>query len=172
MQKGFSLILLLMGIVVMATVAGGVYYFGKIPSTLKPQPTPEPVFCTQDAKQCPDGSWVGREGPNCEFTPCPTLTDQVTPSVSQTNCSSDSDCGLNICQCMSVRKEFIKIKDKICTRECPGEPKCINNQCTLVNKNNNEGQFCGGIAGKACPSGYNCELEGDYPDAGGKCIKE
>lgn len=31
----------------------------------------EPVFCTQDAMQCPDGSFVGRQGPNCEFAPCP-----------------------------------------------------------------------------------------------------
>lgn len=41
-----------------------------------PSPTPSPksngvVFCTQDAKQCPDGAWVGRSGPNCEFA-CPT----------------------------------------------------------------------------------------------------
>jgi uncharacterized protein YneF (UPF0154 family) len=28
------------------------------------------VFCTMDAMQCPDGSWVGRSGPNCEFK-CP-----------------------------------------------------------------------------------------------------
>lgn len=32
---------------------------------------PEPVFCTMDAKLCPDGSYVGRTGPNCEFTACP-----------------------------------------------------------------------------------------------------
>ena len=25
------------------------------------------TMCTQDAKQCPDGTWVGRTGPNCEF---------------------------------------------------------------------------------------------------------
>ena len=30
----------------------------------------EPVACTADAMQCPDGSWVGRTGPNCQFT-CP-----------------------------------------------------------------------------------------------------
>lgn len=30
----------------------------------------EPVFCTQDAKQCPDGSYVGRVGPSCEFAAC------------------------------------------------------------------------------------------------------
>lgn len=32
---------------------------------------PEEVFCTMDAKICPDGSGVGRVGPNCEFAPCP-----------------------------------------------------------------------------------------------------
>ncbi len=35
------------------------------------QQTPEPVMCTQDAKQCPDGSYVGRSGPRCEFATCP-----------------------------------------------------------------------------------------------------
>ncbi|HCS78848.1 TPA: hypothetical protein DIV55_03825 [Patescibacteria group bacterium] len=29
------------------------------------------VACTMDAKLCPDGSSVGRTGPNCEFAPCP-----------------------------------------------------------------------------------------------------
>lgn len=27
--------------------------------------------CQLDAKVCPDGSAVGRQGPNCEFPPCP-----------------------------------------------------------------------------------------------------
>jgi len=29
------------------------------------------VFCTQEAKQCPDGSYVGRTGAKCEFAACP-----------------------------------------------------------------------------------------------------
>ncbi|GEM_PF-1544988 len=29
------------------------------------------VACTADAKMCPDGSWVGRVEPDCEFAPCP-----------------------------------------------------------------------------------------------------
>ena len=33
---------------------------------------PEQIACTQDAKLCPDGSYVGRTGPNCEFSQCPT----------------------------------------------------------------------------------------------------
>ncbi|RJQ33303.1 hypothetical protein C4568_04800 [Candidatus Parcubacteria bacterium] len=30
--------------------------------------------CTADAMQCPDGSWVGRSGPNCQFV-CPGTSD-------------------------------------------------------------------------------------------------
>ncbi len=36
--------------------------------------TVSPVACTMEAKLCPDGSAVGRSGPNCEFAPCPGAT--------------------------------------------------------------------------------------------------
>lgn len=29
------------------------------------------VACTMEARLCPDGSAVGRQGPRCEFAPCP-----------------------------------------------------------------------------------------------------
>jgi len=30
------------------------------------------IACTMEAKQCPDGSYVGRDpAKNCEFRPCP-----------------------------------------------------------------------------------------------------
>jgi hypothetical protein len=32
------------------------------------------VACTMEAKLCPDGSYVGRTGPNCEFSICPSST--------------------------------------------------------------------------------------------------
>lgn len=31
----------------------------------------EQVACTMEAKECPDGSYVGRSGPKCEFVSCP-----------------------------------------------------------------------------------------------------
>lgn len=58
---------------------------------------------------CPDGSYVGRTGPNCEFSECPVPATM---------------------------------------------------------------EFCGGIAGVQCKSGYSCQLDGNYPDAGGTCIKQ
>jgi len=33
----------------------------------------EPVACTMEAKLCPDGSYVGRVSPKCEFAPCPEI---------------------------------------------------------------------------------------------------
>lgn len=39
-----------------------------------------------------------------------------------------------------------------------------------------ESRRCGGIAGNLpkyqCPPGYRCQLEGNYPDASGKCVKK
>ena len=35
------------------------------------QKTPLPKACTEDAKICPDGTTVGRNLPECEFTTCP-----------------------------------------------------------------------------------------------------
>ncbi len=35
---------------------------------------PEPVACTMEAKLCPDGSYVGRMGPDCKFEQCPGVS--------------------------------------------------------------------------------------------------
>lgn len=34
--------------------------------------------CTMDAKMCPDGSFVGRAGPDCEFAACPSNVPPYT----------------------------------------------------------------------------------------------
>lgn len=45
-----------------------------------PSPTSSSIACPADAKICPDGSSVGRVGPNCEFAACPNQSP--LPSVS------------------------------------------------------------------------------------------
>jgi len=43
-------------------------------SSLCPEkPAPEPVGCPEDAKVCPDGSVLTREGPDCKFPECPVV---------------------------------------------------------------------------------------------------
>jgi hypothetical protein len=51
----------------------------------------KPVACTQEAKVCPDGSVVGRTGPNCGFAPCPS------PKAGKAPCDvcKESDGGKN-----------------------------------------------------------------------------
>src|ERR1043165_8258427 len=57
------------------------------------------VACTDEAKLCPDGSYVGRTGPNCEFAVCPNVNGNTNLTViANTNssttvaCSTDADC--------------------------------------------------------------------------------
>ena len=57
---------IILGIIVLATVVVGVYYLN-----IKKEQTQ--IACTMEAKLCPDGSAVGRTGPNCEFAPCPKV---------------------------------------------------------------------------------------------------
>jgi hypothetical protein len=65
--------------------------------------TPNGVACTEEAKVCPDGSAVGRTGPNCSFAACPppnaeltvgsTTLDFVLPAgyAKSTSASSDAN---------------------------------------------------------------------------------
>ncbi len=39
------------------------------------------VACTQEVKICPDGSAVGRTGPNCEFSACPGIPNPAAKNV-------------------------------------------------------------------------------------------
>lgn len=66
MQKGFSAILIILGILIISGgLIGGKYYFSKVNDNKQ-------KACTLEAKICPDGSSVGRTGPNCEFATCPS----------------------------------------------------------------------------------------------------
>jgi len=62
-----KIIVALIGIVVV--LAGALYFLPELKNT----PNPDGVACTAEAKMCPDGSGVGRVGPNCEFAECPVV---------------------------------------------------------------------------------------------------
>ena len=79
MQKGFAGIYILIALLILAAT-GGAYYLGA--NKNKPPFVSSPKMCTQEARQCPDGSWVGRTGPNCEFKVCPTISP--TKSIDET----------------------------------------------------------------------------------------
>ncbi|MDD5221285.1 MAG: hypothetical protein PHV47_01630 [Candidatus Pacebacteria bacterium] len=41
------------------------------------------IVCPQDAKLCPDGSYVSRTGPNCEFVECPISSSSDTDNMTE-----------------------------------------------------------------------------------------
>jgi hypothetical protein len=49
------------------------------PADMKEEKREEPTACTMDVRQCPDGTAVGRVGPNCEFAPCPAPSEVPKP---------------------------------------------------------------------------------------------
>ncbi|MCB9813549.1 MAG: hypothetical protein H6772_04045 [Pseudomonadales bacterium] len=54
--------------------------------TSNPIETDNAVACTADVKECPDGSFVGRVAPNCEFEDCGnTIDDQETEQTIEKN---------------------------------------------------------------------------------------
>lgn len=68
MQQKSTLFLIGLCVILFAIVSGLMWFSNKgiswIPGSL-------PVACTMEAKICPDGSAVGRTGPQCEFAACP-----------------------------------------------------------------------------------------------------
>lgn len=62
----------IIGVVFIATVIG----IQQKPSIINPALAP--IACTEEAKLCPDGSYVGRTGPQCQFSPCPKAVNATT----------------------------------------------------------------------------------------------
>lgn len=109
--------------------------------------TQPPIACSADAKVCPDGTVVGREGADCHFAPCP-----ANGTLAMTK-------GL----CESARGSW-----NGCASACRGAPE--NTACTLQCVQQCE---CGGIDGFGCPQGYECKdyLPAGAADAMGVCRK-
>lgn len=70
----------LIALVVIIALALIAWRSGKIPilNNLPPAGDGQPVACTMEAKQCSDGSYVGRTGPKCEFAACPAVNSDLT----------------------------------------------------------------------------------------------
>jgi hypothetical protein len=68
-------------VLLLAVVGAGAYYLGVSQSNTPPSmplPPNGETGCTLEALMCPDGSSVGRSGPNCEFAECPSTEESST----------------------------------------------------------------------------------------------
>lgn len=70
----------LISLSVICLVLGSVIGFLVVGSnTEENQPLTTDVACTEEARICPDGSGVARQGPNCEFPDCPSEMSAIKP---------------------------------------------------------------------------------------------
>jgi len=193
--------------------------------TVFPTASPTAVVCTADAKLCPDGSYVGRVPPSCEFTQCPATSPapgfpekaknplnlsqieinatgeeysirmlsptsfELTASLfASTPCAETvaywnsgfeeiriyfehaQPAGIYCPQVLKLRTYRTTADYSSVVRLRPFKKVQVYNFGQVVWEKNFEGMFCGGIAAFQCPYAFDCKLDGDYPDAGGKCV--
>ena len=138
MQKPFSLVI---AVIVLVLGAAGMLWF----HFNSKDSVGEPVACTMEAKICPDGSAVGRQGPRCEFAVCPTSTIPDGWVSTTTNgvtfsypTSFDSDyihpqtwppqvtvtAGPYMCQSMATSSDFKIVSERIIN----GQQYCVTKQ--------------------------------------------
>lgn len=91
-------------------------------------PINDVTVCTTDAKICPDGSAVGRQGPRCEFAACPTVlitqNHMCTDAERNRACTKEYApvCGLVSVQCV--------------TTPCNPVPETFSNGCSACSQTN------------------------------------
>jgi hypothetical protein len=73
MNKFIAYLIVILVVIIVVGSASGYFLLHK--NTPKQA---HPTACTMEAKICPDGTTVGREGPNCEFKACPVVKIQLS----------------------------------------------------------------------------------------------
>ncbi len=131
----------------------------------KPENSGPPVVCAMDAKLCPDGSYVARSGPTCEFAACPgaglsCLKDSDCPSAKylcQETQGSGTACPSSDPTCVPIHTVIAgecKLKESSVCRsdaECAAGALCHNNICIAP-----VGRQCTGPSDQSCPTDFAC----------------
>jgi len=87
------------------------------------------VSCSADAKICPDGTGVGRIGPNCEFAACPG--EEVDMAIQCTEEMKSADA------CIEIYAPVCGLVNVQCiTTPCDPIPETFSNGCTACVEGN------------------------------------
>lgn len=127
-----------------------------------------PTACTADAMECPDGSYVGRSGPNCKFE-CPDSNP-----VGVRDCKRDSDCSSSQYVCEEIQGIGTACPDN--DPSCVPTHTIIQGECKLKEGGNCRGEYqcaggnlchkntcvspigreCSGPSDTSCPTDFEC----------------
>ena len=127
------------------------------------------TVCTMEAKICPDGSAVGRSGPDCEFAKCPEKTDKAGIKT-----ATDEKTGLTFEYPEKITASFISTASwppEISTREgkfscledSSGKPPIAGSGLTAVNGH----EYCVRLSGEGAAGStyidyyYSAERNGE-----------
>lgn len=92
-------------------------------------PAGESIACNQDAKMCPDGSYVGRTGPACQFAACP----QETTPPSTIGISPIATTTTKLGQKIIIGNITITPRTIVEDSRCPIDVQCIQAGTIRVN---------------------------------------
>ncbi|OGZ86866.1 MAG: hypothetical protein A2463_01810 [Candidatus Staskawiczbacteria bacterium RIFOXYC2_FULL_32_10] len=135
-EKGFAFLAPLVVIIVLAILAivGFLTFqksqeFSKQNNDLQNQnQNQNQITCTQEAKICPDGSAVGRTGPNCEFAECPQTNNQGIKTYTNT------EYGLEFTYSEKLDSEFFNLQKPIIIKSLKTN-KNIKDNCYIGGAN-------------------------------------
>lgn len=86
--------------------------------------------CTEEAKLCPDGSYVGRIGPNCEFAECPKSKCDYTNESMKYVAKSIEECAMILIKCEPSYEFFSNECGCGCKLKSDSELKLEHHYCT------------------------------------------
>jgi len=157
------------------------------------KPYPEPIYCTMDVRQCPDGTYVGRDPNNgCQFFPCPiwcpggqfydgchsacpNICGEAPSPICTRNCVAGCQCPQELWwdartgQC--VKESQCSWDGCTCGEECyrngvSGVCQADNNTCAV----NILPPICCGAGYNTCQNDYQCSY--DQSCIEGCCVEQ
>lgn len=136
----------------------------------------QPSVCTQEAKICPDGSAVGRTGPNCEFAPCPSscicpqgFIPSPDGSYCLVDCKPDQACPAIAVQCQNATQQCVcpegyVLEGNVCNPKCYySTPKCLMPSFLCNTTSNGAASVCEETGGTVTTANC-CKSSGDFPN--------
>jgi len=115
---------ILLGLVLLAVWTKNMGYKEVAVDSQNQIPTPD-VACTADAMQCPNGSWIGRSGPDCQFVcpiiPTSTGTNGTTTSTTKNTATVEIRLNQRVTPLLSSITALTVVEDS----RCPTDVQCI-----------------------------------------------